>query len=53
MAIVMLWQQGDVMLLDNMLMAHARRPYTRARTVLTAMGDLSNGAETAVATIRS
>jgi len=46
--IVMPWQQGDVMLLDNMLMAHARRPYTGKRTVLTAMGDLSNEADTRV-----
>lgn len=31
------WQRGDVMLLDNMLTAHAREPYSGPRKVLTAM----------------
>ncbi|MEU3650022.1 TauD/TfdA family dioxygenase [Lentzea sp. NPDC034063] len=31
------WEQGDLLLLDNMLMAHARTPYTGPRKILVAM----------------
>ncbi len=34
------WQRGDVLLLDNMRVAHGRRPFTGARQVLVAMGDM-------------
>ena len=37
-AIPIRWQSGDVLLLDNMLVAHARDPYTGPRRVLVAMG---------------
>jgi alpha-ketoglutarate-dependent taurine dioxygenase len=33
------WQSGDVLLLDNMLVAHARNSYQGARKVLAAMAD--------------
>ncbi len=33
------WQEGDVLLLDNMLVAHSRAPYTGDRRVLVALGD--------------
>ncbi|WP_144635198.1 non-ribosomal peptide synthetase [Bordetella genomosp. 13] len=32
------WQRGDVVMLDNMLAAHARDPYTGPRKIVVAMG---------------
>ncbi|TRX76806.1 non-ribosomal peptide synthetase [Pseudomonas mangiferae] len=34
------WQKGDVVLLDNMLAAHARDPYEGPRKIVVAMGDM-------------
>lgn len=36
-ALVFPWEKGDVLLLDNMLMAHARSPFTGARRVVVGM----------------
>jgi alpha-ketoglutarate-dependent taurine dioxygenase len=33
------WQQGDLIMLDNMLVAHGRYPFTGPRKILTAMGE--------------
>lgn len=33
------WQVGDLIMIDNMLVAHGRSPYRGARRILTAMGD--------------
>lgn len=33
------WQEGDILMLDNMLVAHARNPYQGDRKVLVAMGE--------------
>jgi hypothetical protein len=32
------WRQGDVVMLDNMLAAHARDPYEGPRKIVVAMG---------------
>jgi alpha-ketoglutarate-dependent taurine dioxygenase len=37
------WRRGDVLFLDNMLMAHGRAPYTGARKVLVGMADAVSG----------
>jgi alpha-ketoglutarate-dependent taurine dioxygenase len=37
--VIFQWQEGDLLLLENMLTAHGRRPYTGSRRVLAAMGD--------------
>lgn len=39
------WQEGDVLLLDNMSVGHGRQPFTGARKILVAMGDPVNRSE--------
>ncbi|MFM9445922.1 TauD/TfdA family dioxygenase [Streptomyces acidiscabies] len=33
------WQRGDIMLVDNIRVAHGREPFQGDREVLVAMGD--------------
>jgi alpha-ketoglutarate-dependent taurine dioxygenase len=33
------WQKGDILMLDNMLVAHGRNPYTGSRRILVAMAE--------------
>lgn len=39
-----LWENGDMIMLDNMLVAHARKPFTGARKIVVAMGEMVDGA---------
>jgi len=34
------WQEGDILMLDNMLTAHGRNPYSGPRKIVVAMGDM-------------
>ncbi len=40
LAVEFTWQEGDVILLDNMLTAHARNPFTGERRIVVAMGEM-------------
>lgn len=42
-AVVAPWQEGDIIMLDNMLAAHARNPYVGPRRIVVAMGDMISG----------
>jgi alpha-ketoglutarate-dependent taurine dioxygenase len=46
------WEQGDVMVLDNVLTAHARDPFTGPRRLLVAMGDVIEFRDDAAGTAR-
>lgn len=37
------WQRGDVLLLDNMTIAHGRQPYEGERSIIVAMTEAQNG----------
>ncbi len=34
------WQKGDILMLDNLLTAHARNPFVGPRQIMVAMGDM-------------
>jgi alpha-ketoglutarate-dependent taurine dioxygenase len=44
------WQKGDLIAVDNMLVAHARRPFSGPRKLLVAMGEMIEAGDTAGAT---
>jgi alpha-ketoglutarate-dependent taurine dioxygenase len=44
-AITFPWAAGDVLLLDNMRMAHGRRPFTGTRRVVASLMDVHTPAE--------
>jgi natural product biosynthesis luciferase-like monooxygenase protein len=39
------WQEGDILMLDNMLSAHGRSPYTGPRKILVTMGEMFAAAD--------
>ena len=39
------WQAGDLVLVDNMLVAHARNPYRGPRKLSVAMGEMQQAAD--------
>lgn len=39
------WQKGDLLMLDNMLVAHARAPYSGARKIVVGMADAYSAVE--------
>jgi acyl transferase domain-containing protein/NRPS condensation-like uncharacterized protein len=41
-AVTFTWQKGDLLLLENMLVAHGRAPFSGARKILVAMSELIN-----------
>ena len=41
------WQKGDLIAVDNMLVAHARRPFSGPRKLLVAMGEMIEAGDTA------
>jgi alpha-ketoglutarate-dependent taurine dioxygenase len=41
------WQKGDLIALDNMLVAHARRPFAGERKILVAMGEMVHASDLA------
>jgi alpha-ketoglutarate-dependent taurine dioxygenase len=43
------WQKGDLIAVDNMLVAHARRPFSGERKLLVAMGQMMRAGDTAAA----
>jgi alpha-ketoglutarate-dependent taurine dioxygenase len=37
------WREGDIVMLDNMLAAHARKPFSGEREIVVAMGEMMDG----------
>jgi alpha-ketoglutarate-dependent taurine dioxygenase len=43
------WQKGDLIAVDNMIVSHARRPFSGPRKLLVAMGEMVQAADLAEA----
>ena len=44
-AVSFAWREGDILLLDNMLTAHGRNPYSGPRKIVVAMGEMMKQAD--------
>ncbi|HET9172581.1 MAG TPA: TauD/TfdA family dioxygenase [Actinospica sp.] len=42
-SVAFVWQEGDVLVLDNILMAHSRSPFTGPRKIVVALGEMTGG----------
>jgi hypothetical protein len=42
-SVVFPWRRGDILLLDNTMVAHGRKPYSGARSVIVAMAEPFTG----------
>jgi non-ribosomal peptide synthetase component F/alpha-ketoglutarate-dependent taurine dioxygenase len=49
LAVQFRWQEGEMIVLDNMRVAHARNPFTGARKIVVALGDMVYDDDPAVA----
>jgi alpha-ketoglutarate-dependent taurine dioxygenase len=47
LAVDRLWREGEVVMVENILVAHGRRPFAGSRKVVVAMGDMVETAEVA------
>jgi alpha-ketoglutarate-dependent taurine dioxygenase len=45
------WEAGDLIALDNMIVAHARRPFSGERKILVAMAEMVDAKELAPLTV--
>ncbi|MEW9555166.1 TauD/TfdA family dioxygenase [Nonomuraea sp. NPDC050783] len=44
-AVAFTWHEGDVLVIDNMLVAHSRSPFTGPRKIVVALGDMTGGTD--------
>jgi hypothetical protein len=45
------WQEGDILMLDNMLVAHGRSPFVGSRKIAVGMSETYSYSPTAVETL--
>lgn len=48
--VVFLWERGDLLIIDNIAVAHGRRPFIGDRRILVSLGDMTSYADVAAVT---